>query len=592
MSGRFHDWGGVTTTHNVTGEYEVTITTAKHVALVVGGEPGARAAVVAALDGAFELFHTQALDDAVEGARQCAPDVILLDAGGREAEVLARLGADPLTEAIPVLALSDPGGNARDETVGREAAGRLVRPFDAEALRHVAHALVTGPHGGLPAMAARLDEATVPEVLELIARELEFGVLAALGRGAHARKLPKGRQLELIRMLASFIGQVRALFVEGRPRAHLERPERLGLVSLSGAEAGLARARSDDCDDASLIEVDDADVVAEELDWPKTLGARRALVADDDEVVRMMFDEILRSAGMAVDLVSNGLEALEVVRRKSPDLVLTDIVMPELGGWELIRALRRDVMLCDLPVVVLSWREDYLQRMRELGADASQYVLKEADRSKVLAAVSAALASRKQMEALLDGGDEVVGRVEPVGVVPLLRLLAARPGSRRVTVRETWNLFSLELVDGELWSASNETVGGERVEGLAALTSLLGVRGGRFSVSPIEAPGARALEGPLASTLADAARPLQALIDQTQGGRLLDVGRVTLREAVLDDYLEVAPVQIRAAVERLRAGATPRDLVLDGAASPQDVELVVVDMIRCGAIAGFEPRGA
>jgi CheY-like chemotaxis protein len=582
------DWGGVTTTHDVTGEYEVTITTSKHVALMLGGEADARSAVLAALWSGFELLHTPELTDAVEGARQCAPDVIILDAGAREAEVLDRLGADPLTESIPVLALSDQGGERRDVTAGREAAGRLVRPFEPEALRHMALALVTGPHGGLPALAGRLDDAALPEVLELIARELEFGVLAALGRGAHTRKLPKGRQLELIRMLASFIGQVRALFVEGpaRPAGLGKEPERVGLIALSGEPAERPRVHDDE---PSLIEVDDADVVGEEPECFDCLRGVRAVVADDDEVVRLMFDESLGAAGVIVELAANGREALDAIRRSRPDIVLADIVMPELSGWELIRTIRRDVLLCDLPVVVLSWREDYLQRMRELGADASQYVLKEADRSKVLAAVAAALESQWQMEALLGRGEPVVGRVEAVGVVPLLRLLAARPGGRRVTVRETWNLFSLVFVDGELWAASNETVGGERTDGLAALTALLGVRGGRFGVGPLTEPGDRSLRGALDQQLADAARPLQALIDQVEGGKLLDVGRVTLRDAVLSDYLEIAPVQIRDVVERLRAGVTPRALMIEGACSPQDVELIVVDMIRRGAIAGFEP---
>jgi CheY-like chemotaxis protein len=590
MTIRSRDWGGVTTTHNVTGEYEITITTAKHVALLLGGEPGASEAVVAALSEGFELFHTQDLEHAILGARQCAPDVIVLDAGSREAEVLARLGADPLTDSIPVLAISSPGDDRRGDRVGREATGRLVRPFESEALRHMALAMVTGPHGGLPAMAGRLDEATLPEVLGLISRELEFGVLAALGRGAHARTLPKGRQLDLVRMLGSFIGQVRALFVESRDGVAPSGAERIGVISLPGTAAARPRLHVDD--EPSHIEVDDADVVGEEPSWSAALGGFSAVVADDDEAVRAAFGETLGAVGVSVELAADGREALDAIRRSTPDVVVTDIVMPGMGGWELIRALRRDVLLRDLPVVVLSWREDYLQRMRELDAGAREYLLKEADRGKILASISAALTGRRQVETLLGSGDDVAGRVEVVGVVPLLRLLSSRPGSCLVNVRETWNLFSLELVDGQLWAASNVTVGGSTSTGTAALTALLGVRGGRFSVNPHSSTEARALEGTLAQLLAEAARPLQALIDQVEGSTIFDVGPVLLRDDVLADYLEVAPLQVRQVIDRLRAGATPRDLMLEGTASPRDVDLIVIDMICRGAITGFERRGA
>jgi hypothetical protein len=193
---------------------------------------------------------------------------------------------------------------------------------------------------------------------------------------------------------------------------------------------------------------------------------------------------------------------------------------------------------------------------------------------------------------LLGSGDDVAGRVEVVGVVPLLRLLSSRPGSCLVNVRETWNLFSLELVDGQLWAASNVTVGGSTSTGTAALTALLGVRGGRFSVNPHSSTEARALEGTLAQLLAEAARPLQALIDQVEGSTIFDVGPVLLRDDVLADYLEVAPLQVRQVIDRLRAGATPRDLMLEGTASPRDVDLIVIDMICRGAITGFERRGA
>jgi CheY-like chemotaxis protein len=66
------------------------------------------------------------------------------------------------------------------------------------------------------------------------------------------------------------------------------------------------------------------------------------VVADDDAASRMLMTTLLEHAGHTVAAVANGTEALDLVRREPPDLVLTDLSMPGIAGVDLIRALRRD----------------------------------------------------------------------------------------------------------------------------------------------------------------------------------------------------------------------------------------------------------
>ena len=109
-----------------------------------------------------------------------------------------------------------------------------------------------------------------------------------------------------------------------------------------------------------------------------TVG-RRIVVVDDEPSVRMICDFNLRAAGMDVREAANGREALSLIADEVPDLVLLDVMMPELDGWELARQLQRDPRTRELPIVFLTARAERADR--ELAADlgAVGYVLKPFD---------------------------------------------------------------------------------------------------------------------------------------------------------------------------------------------------------------------
>lgn len=97
------------------------------------------------------------------------------------------------------------------------------------------------------------------------------------------------------------------------------------------------------------------------------------LVIDDDDAMRRMIARVLAQAGHRVLAVGNGREGLEAFRAHSPDLVITDIVMPEKEGIETMRELRRDSPAT--PVLVISGAHPtqgglYLRMALTLGATA------------------------------------------------------------------------------------------------------------------------------------------------------------------------------------------------------------------------------
>ncbi len=94
----------------------------------------------------------------------------------------------------------------------------------------------------------------------------------------------------------------------------------------------------------------------------------RILVVDDSPVMRKLIQRVIQLSGFQSEScfsAGNGIEALEVLRRESVDLILTDINMPQMDGVELVRALNSDEKLRAIPVLVLS-TDATSRRMREM----------------------------------------------------------------------------------------------------------------------------------------------------------------------------------------------------------------------------------
>jgi DNA-binding response OmpR family regulator len=120
----------------------------------------------------------------------------------------------------------------------------------------------------------------------------------------------------------------------------------------------------------------------------------RILVVDDDQVIQQLLKVNLELEGYAVAVAEDGEEALEQFDLFQPNLVLLDIMMPKLDGWEVCRRLKQDVDSAAVPIVLLSARaqEADVQRGRELGV--ADYVTKPFDPIQLLDLVAEILATR------------------------------------------------------------------------------------------------------------------------------------------------------------------------------------------------------
>jgi two-component system response regulator MtrA len=189
----------------------------------------------------------------------------------------------------------------------------------------------------------------------------------------------------------------------------------------------------------------------------------RVLVVEDQRDLANLLSHNLRQEGLDIRIVGDGREAVPNVRTWKPDLVILDLMLPGLDGFEVLRGIRGDSQ--DLPVLILSARGEEHDKIRSFRLDADQYVTKPFSLVELLERVHALLrrgrrGATEHREEVVSFGDCTVDPAarlvrrggEPVALSPkafdLLLALVRREGrvaSRLDLLREVWGYGPLVL---------------------------------------------------------------------------------------------------------------------------------------------------
>jgi DNA-binding response OmpR family regulator len=121
----------------------------------------------------------------------------------------------------------------------------------------------------------------------------------------------------------------------------------------------------------------------------------RVLVVDDEPDIRELVRELLERAGHEVIEASDGNEGLRVFFAERPELVILDVSMPGMDGWQMLERIRE---LSDVPVVMLTAKTTELDKVRGLRAGADDYITKPFGRQELLARVDAHLRRARRPE--------------------------------------------------------------------------------------------------------------------------------------------------------------------------------------------------
>ena len=100
------------------------------------------------------------------------------------------------------------------------------------------------------------------------------------------------------------------------------------------------------------------------------------LLVDDDLTLREMYEERLKAEGFIITQASNGEEAIKLAKETNPQIVLLDIMMPKVNGFDVLKSLKADPSTKDIPVIVLSALIQDVDRVEGKKLGAVDYIVK------------------------------------------------------------------------------------------------------------------------------------------------------------------------------------------------------------------------
>ncbi|HYP86584.1 MAG TPA: response regulator [Polyangiaceae bacterium] len=527
----------------------------------------------------LRVERTEDASKARELSRVFGPDVVLVDAERKGARELVELFVkDPLVEPIPIVVVGDLATPELSTTFIALGATRVLpKPVSHDLLRRTL--LELRDQDGAPQHAREpLGELNVNQLVDRVAAELRRGLVEAVEPSARSSSVGFGEGTDVLSAVWGTVARLRELVTlrsDGNVRFEQTGPE--GAVPFA--------PWNDDrrLGDRGARENRNGDGVS--------LQGRRVVVADDDPAVVWFLSGILKAVGAEVFEAHDGERAFELTASLWPDLVISDVLMPKLDGFSLCHEIKRDVAVRDTPVVLLSWKEDLLQRVRELGGEADGYLRKEAAASTVVERLREVLRPRARVEQRVANGGEVRGRLD--GLTPRLILELACRARRdvRVSIRDSSYLYEVQVRNGAPRTAIRSASDGSFERGEAVLSMLLGVSAGRFVIEPDESTCRAELSGSLHEQLAGPVARARAAQRSLSAGALASVTRVAFDSARVGGYLECTPEPAQSLLRELITGASPRDLLTNGRAPARLLEALLSDFARRGGVLTIETSG-
>ncbi len=171
---------------------------------------------------------------------------------------------------------------------------------------------------------------------------------------------------------------------------------------------------------------------AESPERPAPPGPSRAraniLIVDDIPVNLLLLSQMLAEQGYHVRPVPDGHLALAAVRAEPPDLILLDIRMPEMDGYQVCEQLKADAQTRDIPIIFISALDETEDKVRAFHTGGVDYVTKPFQAAEVLARVETHLALRRLQQQLLDANERMARELSLAGEVQASFLLRELPG--------------------------------------------------------------------------------------------------------------------------------------------------------------------
>ena len=126
----------------------------------------------------------------------------------------------------------------------------------------------------------------------------------------------------------------------------------------------------------------------------------KVLVIDDNEVIRRLAKTLLTKRDYVVELAPNGPEGIEAAKTLRPQVILLDVMMPNMDGYEVCRRIKADDTIKDIPIIMVTSKTETLDKIKGLEIGAADYIIKPFDQGELLARIATQVKMKNLWEEL------------------------------------------------------------------------------------------------------------------------------------------------------------------------------------------------
>ncbi len=181
------------------------------------------------------------------------------------------------------------------------------------------------------------------------------------------------------------------------------------------------------------------------------------LIIDDNEDTRRLLARILVKAGYEAKEAASGKNAVALIKEMRPDLILLDIVMPEIDGYDVCKNIKNDPSINDTPVIFISAMTDAADKIKGLEVGGADYVTKPFDKGEVIARVRNQLKMRRLTEELVKANRDLTEKqkrldedLRAAGGIQMSLLPHSTPDIRHLNI--AWRFVPSYLIGGDIFN--------------------------------------------------------------------------------------------------------------------------------------------
>lgn len=182
---------------------------------------------------------------------------------------------------------------------------------------------------------------------------------------------------------------------------------------------------------------------------------KKVLIVDDEEHIRELIKFNLKKEGYDIEIAINGVEALNIIREIKFDLILLDLMLPEIDGLEVCKEIRRNEETSDIPVMMITAKGEEFDKVLGLELGADDYITKPFSIRELMARVKALLrrSNFKKEENIIKFGDVVVNfkTREVIKEAQNVELTLKEFELLKLLIKNKGNILTRELLLDKIW---------------------------------------------------------------------------------------------------------------------------------------------